>query len=67
MLDASQLPLGQPMRAAQFMADYRKYPADCGVALRVVGSTELAEVVGGFEEAKSLRLFQSVEEARAAA
>ena len=67
VLDASQLPLGQPMRAAQFMADLSKVSADCGVALRLVGSAELAAVIRGFEEAKSLRLFQSVEEARAAA
>jgi hypothetical protein len=32
-----------------------------------VGSAELAKVVSSFEEAKSLKLFNSVEEARAAA
>jgi DNA-binding response OmpR family regulator len=67
VLDATQLPLGQPMRAAQFMADLSKVSSGCGVALRVVGSSELAAVIGGFEEAKSLRLFQTIEEARAAA
>lgn len=67
VLDASQLPLRQPMRAAQFVADLSKVSADCGVSLRLVGSPELAAVIGSFEEAKCLRLFQSVEEARAAA
>jgi DNA-binding response OmpR family regulator len=67
VLDASQLPLGQPMRVAQFMADLSKVSADCGVTLRLVGSAELATVMKGFDEAKSIRLFQSVEEARAAA
>jgi two-component system, cell cycle response regulator len=67
VLDATQLPLGQPMRAAQFMADLGKAATNSGVALRVVGSAEMAAVVGRFEEAKAVRLFQSVEEARAAA
>jgi hypothetical protein len=67
VLDASQLPLVQPIRAAQFMAEVCKASADCGVNLRVVGSAELAVVIAGFQDAKSLRLFQSVEEARAAA
>jgi len=67
VLDATALPLAQPMRAAQFMADVGRTATDAGVALRVVGSSEMAAVVGRFEEAKSVRLFQSVEEARAAA
>ena len=67
VLDATQLPLGQPMRAAQFMAEVCKVSRDCGVTLRVAGSAELAVVIGGFEDAKALRLFPSVEEARAAA
>jgi len=67
VLDATALPLTQPMRAAQFMADVSKAASDAGVALRVVGSAEMAAVVGRFEEAKAVRLFQSVEEARAAA
>jgi DNA-binding response OmpR family regulator len=67
VLDATQLPLNQPIRAAQFMAEVCKASADCGVRLRVAGSAELAVVIGGFQDAKALRLFQSVEEARAAA
>ncbi len=66
VLDATALPLGQPIRAAQFMAEVCKASRDCGVSLRVAGSVELAAVVAGFEDAKALRLFQSVEEARAA-
>jgi hypothetical protein len=67
VLDATQLPLALPIRAAQFMAEVSKASADCGVALRVAGSAELAAVIAGFQDAKSLRLFQSVEEARTAA
>jgi two-component system cell cycle response regulator len=67
VLDATQLPLVQPIRAAQFMAEVCKASADCGVSLRVVGSAELAAVIAGFQDAKSLRLFHSVEEARATA
>jgi len=67
VLDATALPLAQPMRAAQFMADVARVAADAGVTVRVVGSSEMAAVVGRFEEAKSLCLFQTVEEARAAA
>jgi len=67
VLDATQLPLALPIRAAQFMAEVCKASADCGVTLRVAGSAELAAVIAGFQDAKSLRLFQSVEEARTAA
>ena len=67
VLDATALPLAQPLRAGQFMAEVAKASTDAGVGLRVVGSAELATVVSRFEEAKTVKLFQSVEEARAAA
>ncbi len=67
VLDASSLPLTQPLRTGQFMAELCKASTDAGVGLRVVGSGELATVVSRFEEAKEIKLFQSVEEARAAA
>jgi DNA-binding response OmpR family regulator len=67
VLDASSLPLAQPLRAGQFMAELCKISTDAGVGLRVVGSGELATVVSRFEEAKEIKLFQTVEEARAAA
>jgi DNA-binding response OmpR family regulator len=67
VLDATALPLGQPMRAAQFMAEVCKVSTNCGVTLRVAGSAELAAMIAGFEDAKALRLFQSVDEAHAAA
>jgi two-component system, cell cycle response regulator len=67
VLDASALPLNQPLRAGQFVAEVCKAFADSGVSLRIVGSAELATVVSSFEEAKAVRLFNSVEEARAAA
>jgi hypothetical protein len=49
------------------MAELCKVSTDAGVGLRVVGSGELATVVSRFEEAKEIKLFQTVEEARAAA
>jgi CheY-like chemotaxis protein len=67
VLDASSLPLAQPLRAGQFMAELAKISSDAGVGMRVVGSSELATVVSRFEEAKEIKLFQTVEEARAAA
>jgi two-component system, cell cycle response regulator len=67
VLDASSLPLAQPLRAGQFMAELAKVSTDAGVGLRVVGSGDLATVVSRFEEAKEIKLFQTVEEARAAA
>lgn len=67
VLDASSMPLAQPLRAGQFMAELAKVSIDAGVALRVVGSTDLATVVSRFEEAKEIKLFHTVEEARAAA
>jgi DNA-binding NtrC family response regulator len=67
VLDASVLLLKQPLRAGQFVAEVCKIFADAGVTLRIVGSAELATVVGSFEEAKAVKLFNSVEEARAAA
>jgi DNA-binding response OmpR family regulator len=67
VLDASSMPLAQPLRAGQFMAELAKVSIDAGVSLRVVGSTELATVVSRFEEAKEIKLFHTVEEARAAA
>jgi DNA-binding response OmpR family regulator len=67
VLDATELPLAQPLRAGQFMAEVAKASTDAGVSLRVVGSADLATVVSRFEEAKTVKLFQTVEEARAAA
>jgi len=67
VLDASFLPLSQPLRAGQFVAEVCKTFAETGVVLRLVGSSELATLVGRFEEAKGVRLFHSLEEARAAA
>ena len=67
VIDASSLPLAQPLRAGQFMAELAKVSTDAGVGLRVVGSGDLATVVSRFEEAKEIKLFQTVEEARAAA
>jgi two-component system, cell cycle response regulator len=67
VLDASSLPLAQPLRAGQFMAELCKASTEAGVGLRVVGSGELATVVSRFEEAKEIKLFHTVEEARAAA
>jgi two-component system, cell cycle response regulator len=67
VLDAMQLPLAQPLRAGQFMAEVARASTSVGVSLRVVGSANLATMVSRFEEAKAVRLFQSVEEARTAA
>jgi two-component system, cell cycle response regulator len=67
VLDASSLPLAQPLRAGQFMAELAKVSTDAGLGLRVVGSGDLATVVSRFEEAKEIKLFHTVEEARAAA
>ncbi len=66
VLDATALPLSQPLWAAQFMIDACKAGSQVGITLRAVGQAELAKVVGGFEETKDVRFFNTLEEARAA-
>jgi DNA-binding response OmpR family regulator len=66
VLDATAMPLAQPLYAAQFMIETCKAGSQVGISVRAVGQAELAKVVGGFEETKDVRFFNTLEEARAA-
>lgn len=66
VLDATAMPLAQPLYAAQFMIETCKVGSQVGISVRAVGQAELARVVGGFEETKDVRFFNTLEEARAA-
>jgi len=67
VIDATQIPLQQPARVAQFLVDTFKTATDLGIAVKVVGSPELPKAMRGFQETKDLHCFTSVEEARAQA
>ena len=67
LIDATNIPLQQPARVAQFLVDTFKTATDLGISVKVVGSSELPKAMRGFQETKDLHCFTSVEEARSQA
>lgn len=67
VIDASNLPLQQAARVAQFLVDVFKVASDLGITIKVVASTEFPKALRGFQETKDLRCFSTVEEARSQA
>jgi hypothetical protein len=67
VLDASNLPLVQPARVAQFLVDTFKTATELGITVRLVASDELPKAMRGFQETKDVRCFASIEQARAQA
>jgi hypothetical protein len=67
VIDATNVPLTQPARVAQFFVDTFKVASDLGILVKVVASPELPKAMRGFHETKDLRCFTSVEEARSQA
>jgi DNA-binding response OmpR family regulator len=67
LLDVTHLVIIQPQRVAMFLSEILKTAADLGLALKVVGSSDLPKLLGGFEETKDLHCYTSIEEARAQA
>jgi DNA-binding response OmpR family regulator len=64
LIDATNLPLQQPARVAQFLVDTFKTATDLGIAVKVVASPEFPKALRGFQETKDLHCFATVEEAR---
>jgi two-component system, cell cycle response regulator len=67
VLDASNLPLLQPARVAQFLVDTFKTATDLGISVRLVASEELPKAMRGFQETKDVHCFSSIEQARSQA
>jgi len=67
VIDATNVPLMQPARVAQFLVDIFKVATELGLAVKVVGSPELPKAMSGFQETKDLHCFTSVDEARSKA
>jgi len=67
VLDASNLPLLQPARVAQFLVDTFKTAQELGISVRLVASEELPKAMRGFQETKDVHCYSSVDEARSQA
>jgi DNA-binding response OmpR family regulator len=67
VLDATNLPLLQPARVAQFLVDTFKTATELGISVRLVASDELPRAMRGFQETKDVRCFTSIEQARSQA
>jgi two-component system, cell cycle response regulator len=67
VLDATNLPLVQPARVAQFLVDTFKTAQELGISVRLVASDELPRAMRGFQETKDVHCFSSIEQARSQA
>jgi two-component system, cell cycle response regulator len=67
VLDATNLPLIQPARVAQFLVDTFKTAQELGISVRLVASDELPRAMRGFQETKDVHCFSSIEQARSQA
>jgi len=67
VLDATNLPLLQPARVAQFLVDTFKIAQELGISVRLVASEELPRAMRGFQETKDVHCFSSIEQARSQA
>jgi DNA-binding response OmpR family regulator len=67
VLDATNLPLLQPARVAQFLVDTFKTATELGISVRLVASDDLPRAMRGFQETKDVHCFASIEQARSQA
>jgi two-component system, cell cycle response regulator len=67
VLDATNLPLPQPARVAQFLVDTFKSASELGISVKLVASEELPKAMRGFQETKDIHCYSSIEQARSRA
>jgi len=66
VVNLTKMPM-RPDKLPRFMIELAKQAARVGLALRVVGPSELTKMLANFTETKDVAVFASVSDAQAAA